>query len=139
MASKDSNTAPNPVERLELTLDVYGRVISGVMMLLGLRQWAIIIGIINGSGSVGLEQMPTAWQFATAHLAVVDLVASVGLWQRTAWGNVVWIYAALAEIAMHTVFIQTFGSNYLIVFLHAAAIVGFATILLMLRRAAARE
>ena len=59
--------------------------------------------------------MSTAWKIATMHLAVVDLVAAVGLWMRVAWGKVVWIYAALSEIAFHTVFIGTFGSDLPIV------------------------
>ena len=45
------------------------------------------------------------------HLAVVDLVAAVGLWMRVAWGKVLWVYAALSEIALHTVFIGTFGGD----------------------------
>ena len=45
------------------------------------------------------------------YLAVVDLVAAVGLWMRVAWGKVLWICAAVSEIALHTVFIRPFGSD----------------------------
>ena len=74
---------------------------------------------------------------ATIHLAVVDLVAAVGLWQRVAWGNVLWIYAALFEVAMHTVFIGTFGADYLVVAFHVFTVAGFGIVAFAARRAAA--
>ena len=136
MAAKDNDTSPlTSVERLDSSLGIFGRAMSVVMMLLGLRQWAIILGVVSGAGGM-FEGMSTPWQIATAHLAVVDLVASVGLWQRAPWGNVVWIYAAVAEIAMHTLFVGTFGKNYLIVALHAATLLAFVTLVLLRRRAA---
>jgi hypothetical protein len=136
MASSDRDTGPTTAERLDFALDIYGRAVAALMMYLGLRQWAVILGLGDGVGG-SFEAMSMQWQVATAHLAVVDLVASVGLWQRTAWGNVVWIYAAVAEIAMHTVLIATFGSDYLIVLIHLVAITGFF-VLWFLRRQASR-
>ena len=62
------------------------------------------LGVVAGAGGT-FEAMNTPWKIATMYLAVVDLVAAVGLWLRAAWGNVLWIYAALSEVAMHTVFI----------------------------------
>ena len=134
MASKDSDTATDPVERLANIIEIYGRVMSAVMMLLGLHQWAIILGLMAGVGGT-FETMSTPWQTATAHLAVVDLVASVGLWQRAAWGNVVWIYAAAAEIAMHTVSVGTFGSDYPIIAFHTVTVLAFVTMVILHRRA----
>jgi hypothetical protein len=49
---------------------------------------------------------------------------------------VVWIYAALAEIAMHTVFMGTFGADYTIVVFHAATVTGFTGLAFVARRAA---
>jgi hypothetical protein len=80
--------------------------------------------------------MTTAWKMATINLAVVDLVAAVGLWQRVAWGNVIWVYAALFEVAMHTVFVATFGTDYLVVAFHVFTIGGFVALNLIARRAA---
>lgn len=122
-----------PANRLPLVADLYGRLMSAVMMVLGLRQWAVILGMIKGAEG-SFEAMPTPWQVATVHIAVVDLVASVGLWQRMAWGNVVWIYAALAEVAMHTVFIGTFGPDYVIVAFHVLTILIFVALAVLLRR-----
>ena len=64
--------------------------------------------------------MPTPWNMATMHFAVVDLVASVGLWQRVAWGNVVWFYAPCSQIAMHTVFIAHLRQRPDVVAFHAS-------------------
>lgn len=133
-ASEDQDTA----ERLEMALGVYVRVVAGLMMVLGLRQWAIIVGAMAGPAGM-FADMSTTWKIATAHLAVVDLVASVGLWQRTAWGTVVWIYAALAEIAMHTVFMSTFGQDIVMVAIHVVALIGFGALLLLHQRAIRRQ
>jgi hypothetical protein len=84
------------------------------------------------------EAMSTPWQLATMHLAVVDLVASVGLWTRAAWGNVLWIYAAASEIALHTVFAGTFRNNALIVAFHLITISGFVALRFLARRDAAK-
>ena len=139
MTIRDKNAVAEPVRvnRLPLILDVYARTLAVVMMLLGLRQWAIILGIHEGCGGM-FEEMSASWQIATMHLAVADLVAAVGLWMRVAWGNVVWIYAALSEIALHTVFISTFGSDMLVVAFHFATLAGFAILFIMSRRAEAR-
>lgn len=115
------------------TLDIYGRVLAIILMLFGLRQWAVIVGVAASPGGP-FETMSVAWQLATMYLAVADLVASVGMWMRVAWGNVLWICAALSEIAFHTFFISTFGSDYTVVGFHLFAIGGFATLLLLARK-----
>ena len=57
------------------------------------------------------EAMTMPWKIGTMYLAVVDLVAAVGLWMRVAWGKVIWSTRPLSEIVLHTVFIATFGSD----------------------------
>jgi hypothetical protein len=136
MAIKEKGAAATQASRLEFILDVYGRVMSGLLMLLGLFHWAVILGVVAGAGGT-FEEMSAAWKMATIHLAVVDLVAAVGLWQRVAWGNVLWVYAALFEVAMHTVFIATFGPDYLVVVFHVFTVAGYAAIAFLVRRAAA--
>jgi len=136
MTIREKNPAAPPAteSRLPLVLDIYARVLSGALMILGLRQWAVILGII-GSGGGMFETMTAPWQVATMHIAVVDLVASVGLWLRVAWGNVVWVYAALSEIALYTVFQSTFGLDIPIVAFHAITLVGFLVLFFLGRRA----
>ena len=113
MSVRDKNAIADQerATRLPLMIEVYARALAVVMMVLGLRQWAVILGVIASKGGM-FEAMSTPWQLATMHLAVVDLVASVGLWMRAAWGNVLWIYAALSEIALHTVFVGTFRQQF---------------------------
>jgi Family of unknown function (DUF6163) len=130
---KESTPPPSPADRLPVILTVYGRVMAGALMLLGLYQWAIIVGITPGATGM-FEAMATPWKIGTMHLAVVDLVASVGLWQRVAWGNVVWVYAALSEIAMHTVFIGTFGSDLPIVVFHVVTVTVYFALFIVERR-----
>ena len=115
-----------------MTLDYYVMALALVMMLLGLRQWAVILGVLPGDGT--FEAMSTAWKLATMHMAVVDLVASVGLWLRVAWGKVIWIYAVLSEIALHTVFIGAFGGDLLVVSFHVATLAAFVVLTILARR-----
>jgi len=134
MANKEKHPAPGYATRLPFAIDVYGRVMSGLLMLLGLFHWAVILGIIAGRGGM-FEEMTTAWKMATINLAVVDLGAAVGLWQRVAWGNVLWVYAALFEIAMHTVFYATFGTDYLVVAFHVFTVAGYFVLMFLARQA----
>jgi hypothetical protein len=124
MSLSEKESTARPVDRLQMALEIYGRVMAGVMMGLGLRQWAVILGIIDGRTGP-FETMSVPWQMATMHLAVVELVACVGLWQRVAWGNVVWFYTALSVIAMHTVFSSTFGSDLAAVAFHATTVAAY--------------
>ena len=129
----DSSEPRPPRNRYDFALDQYATALSIVMMLFGLREWAIIVGMTPGGGGT-FEAMSTAWKVVTMHMAVVDLVAAVGLWMRVAWGRVVWIYAALSEIAVHTVFIGTFGEDLPKVAFHVATLVAFLILILLARR-----
>ena len=68
------------------------------------------------------------------YLSVIDLVASVGLWMRVAWGKVVWLLAALSGIALHTVFIPTFGSDLPMTLLHVLTVAAFVALTFLVRR-----
>jgi hypothetical protein len=136
MSTKDQLTAAPPQNRQLAALDYYLMALAAAMMLLGLRQWAIVLGVISSGGGT-FEAMSTPWKLATMHLAVVDLVASVGLWLRVAWGKVIWIFAALSEIAFHTVFIRALGSDLVVVAFHAASIIAFIVLSFMAQRESA--
>lgn len=128
MSTNDDVATARPERgRHEVALDVYQIALSILMMLLGLHQWAVILGIVSGTTGT-FEAMSTAWKIATMHLSVVDLVAAVGLWMRVSWGTVVWILAAVSEIAFHTAFIGTFGGDLPMIALHLATIGGFAVL-----------
>lgn len=122
-----------PDNPYDLALNVYLRGVAAILLLLGLRHWLYIAGVFQDDGW-SLETMSNQWRFVTINLAVVDLVAAVGLWMRVAWGNVIWIYVALFEIAMHTVFADTFGLDLLIVSFHVISLLVFVGLLVMSRR-----
>lgn len=138
MIDSEVTQLPNePDNPYALALTIYLRGIAAIMMMLGLRHWLYIAGIFNDPGW-NFETMTTGWQFVTIHLAVVDLAAAVGLWMRVAWGNVLWVYAAVFEIAIHTVFGETFGFDPIIIAFHIAALAGFVVLLILQRRFAAQ-
>jgi hypothetical protein len=115
-------------DRFAVVLDWYVVGLAAFMMLLGLYQWAIIIGLIPGPHGVTFEAQPTAWKMAIMYLAVADPVAAVGLWMRVAWGRVMWVVAAVSEIALHTVFVATYGADIVVVVVHAATLLAFAVL-----------
>jgi len=135
MASKEKAPLPDFAEKLPFVIDVYGRVMSGVLLLMGLFHWAVLMGVVEGQGGL-FEDMTAGWKMATITLAVVDLVAAVGLWQRVAWGNVLWYAAALFEVAIHTVFAGAFGADYIIVAFHVFSVAGFVALSVIARRVA---
>ncbi len=122
-----------PDNPYDLALTIYLRGVAAMLLLLGLRHWLYIAGVFQDPGW-SFETMSTPWRAVTIQLAVVDLVAAVGLWMRVAWGNVIWIYVALFEIAMHTVFAETFGLDLLIVAFHVVTLLVFVALLVMSKR-----
>jgi len=126
-ASEDDGT------RYVKTIDIYGRLVAVVLMLFGLREWAVILGVATSYGGP-FETMTIAWKMATMYLSVIDLVAAVGLWMRVAWGNVLWVCVAASEVAFHTIFMETFGSDYTIVVFHLFALGGYLTLFLLARK-----
>lgn len=122
-----------PDNPYDLALTIYLRGVAAMLLLLGLRHWLYIAGVFQDPGW-SFETMSTPWRAVTIQLAVVDLVAAVGLWMRVAWGNVIWIYVALFEIAMHTVFAETFGLDLLIVAFHIVTLLVFVALLVMSKR-----
>jgi hypothetical protein len=123
-----TTVAPRP-DTYRVALFYYEIALAALMLGLGLWQWSIIVGI-----SRGFEAMPAAGKIATMVLAVADVVAGAGLWMRVAWGRVIFVVAAVAEIALHTVFIATYGSNWTAVALHLAALAAYAALAILARR-----
>ena len=119
--------------RYERILGNYLTAISLAMLALGLSQWAVILGIIPTSGGP-FEAISTEWKIVVMHVAVVDLVAAVGLWMRTPWGVVVWIYAAVSEIVFHTVFMHKFGADLLLLGFHCVTLLIFLVLTILARR-----
>jgi uncharacterized membrane protein (DUF2068 family) len=45
------------------------------------------------------DNLPPLQGAAVIYFAIFDLVAAVGLWLATPWGGVIWLVAALSQIA----------------------------------------
>lgn len=113
-----------PKQRLALIRRLnalHHRVLSVVMMMLGLRNWAIILGLAAAPAGP-FTGLSAENQIAIMNVAAAELVAATGLWMPVPWGTVVWIYAALSEIAMHTIFAGSFGSAPVLVAVHGVAL-----------------
>jgi hypothetical protein len=125
-------------ERIQGITHLYLRSLAIVLLLLGLMQWLVILGVfVNPAWR--FEAMPINWQAATIVLAVGYLVAGVGLWMRVAWGAVVWVAAALFEIIIHVGFTEYFGLNPLIVGFHIVTLAIYGALFIALRRANKRR
>ncbi|MEJ8573697.1 DUF6163 family protein [Microbaculum marinum] len=84
----------------------------------GLLHWSRIIGVLGP----GFETMPVHMQIATVYFALLQVVASVGLWCGAAWGVAAWLFCAVAELVMHLGFSDLFGSAWLTVLFHFVTI-----------------
>jgi len=84
----------------------------------GLMHWGRIIGVLGP----GFETMPVHLQIATVYFALLQVVASVGLWCGAAWGVAAWLFSAVAELVMYLGFTDLFGSSWLIVLFHFVTI-----------------
>jgi hypothetical protein len=104
--------------------------LAALMMLLGLWQWSVIVGL----GSGAFEAMPPSIKAATVYLAVADLVAAVGLWLRVAWGRVIFLVAVVSEVALHTAFVATYGSNWPLVIVLVGVLAVYAGLAVLARR-----
>jgi hypothetical protein len=113
----DPSRSLEPV-RVEATTAVVGgwtgyliwflRAMAGLSMLKGLYQWSHILGIGVRPDQV-FEAHTPAWQVTTAFFAIIDLVASVGLWLAAPWGAVVWLTSIVSMIVVEFLFPQIFG------------------------------
>lgn len=109
----ESSDQPD-VGRWTRRLVLFLRVMAGVSMLKGLYHWSWVCGIAVPANDV-FENHSIAWQSATVFFAVIDLVASVGLWLAAAWGAVIWLTAVASMLAVEIFFPQVFGSGFLTV------------------------
>lgn len=112
---------------------VYMRALSLLFMALGLYQWALLLGAIPTSRpdffTLSLQQ-----QAMILFFAVANLVASVGLWMNATWGIVVWVSAAAARIARHTVFAASLGWMPVATAVEVALIIGYIALVVVQAR-----
>lgn len=94
-----SKAAGRDSPRWGLLLIWFMRLTAAFWLALGLYYWAVILGKLDLAGAAFLS-LSLSRQTAVVFFATLDLVAAVGLWLATPWGGVVWLFTALAEIAL---------------------------------------
>lgn len=126
---------------LEASFRLFVRLVALTALIAGLQYWGRLIGYSDG-GVSRFDLIPTHWQVASVSLAVLLPVAAVGLWIQVAWGPVIWIVAAGAEVVMHQGFPLWFGQRPLLVIAHGVVLgvyIGFRLALFLKRRSDARQ
>ncbi|WP_319531392.1 DUF6163 family protein [uncultured Cohaesibacter sp.] len=93
-------------ENLPLWFVVLARIASLFLMITGLLYWS---GLIGFWGESTLET--DLWQVASLHvlLACSFLIASIGVWQLTFWGVVMWVLSAICQ-TMAIIWFSSFTS-----------------------------
>ncbi|WP_319484676.1 hypothetical protein [uncultured Cohaesibacter sp.] len=81
-------------DNLPFWLIVLARLGSLFLMLTGLFYWADILGVF---GESGLERGMWVAPAARVLLACSFLIASVGVWQLSFWGVVMWALSAITQ------------------------------------------
>jgi hypothetical protein len=112
----------------------YLRLVAAISMLEGLYHWSAVCGIRTGLDG-GFQAQTLPWQAATIFFAIIDLVASVGLWLAAPWGAVVWLTSSVSMIVVQLLFPQVYGVQMALV----AAELCLIAIYLVLAFLAARE
>src|SRR3954468_6952566 len=104
---------PLPTRKIflpDLLMTLFLRIVALGCLWYGLRLWGQLIGYTDG-GALRFDLLPADLEAANATLAVLYPVAAIGLWLRGAWGPVIWTAAAILEITMHEILIDTFGGD----------------------------
>lgn len=74
------------------------RILALLWLMKGLAAWGIIFGIL------GREEdfLSRSLEFQTfiIYFSVVDIIAAVGLWMVSSWGNVLWLIAVLSYLVL---------------------------------------
>jgi hypothetical protein len=97
-----------------LAYQLFTRATALFALSLAVASMARISGIGDFSPS-RFDLMEPAWRAACVTLVVFCSAAGFGLWSLARWGNVIWLAAALLQIAMHTLYASIFGANPVLV------------------------
>lgn len=94
------------------------RVLALFQLAKGMVHWGLLITVSDGSGS----QEATEYLTANIYFAVLDPVAGVGLWLTSSWGAVLWLLAAVSQIAISLGFPEVYGALWPLIAFEAFAI-----------------
>ncbi|MGU3398520.1 DUF6163 family protein [Brucellaceae bacterium D45D] len=116
---------------LEWIFAWFMRLLALIVLATGIAYWIRLIGIYPGL-LWRFDLMPWMWQTASVALALLMPVAATGLWMRAPWGPVLWLVAAIGEIAIYSVFARYFEYRPLTVGLNVTFILVYVTFRVLL-------
>lgn len=99
-------------------LVLFFRILALFQLAKGMVHWGLLISI------TGEQTGPLAEEYLAANIyfAVLDPVAGVGLWLTSSWGAVLWLLAAVSQIAICLGFPEIFGQMWGLIAFNAIAI-----------------
>lgn len=83
--------------RFGFALVVFMRVTAAIWIMQGLSQWSAVL-TTGADGLSPFAALAPAAMMAAVFFAVVDFIASVGLWLAAPWGGVIWLVAVGAQL-----------------------------------------
>ncbi len=131
MTDETAARLPARQSTLELSFDLFLRLVALSCLVYGTAYWVRLIGFFEGA-EWRFDLMPFYWQMTAVPLAVLFPFAAVGLWMMASWGPVVWVLCAGLEMVMYGLFPNSFGRWPLIVGLHAAVATAYIVLRAML-------
>ncbi len=106
-----------PVTDWTQNLVLFFRVLALFQIAKGLVHWGLLI-----HPSAGTETLSVEYLTGNIYFAVLDPVAGVGLWLTSSWGAVLWLLAAVSQIAICIGFPEIFGQLWPLIAFEAVAI-----------------
>ncbi|WP_068315954.1 hypothetical protein [Polycladidibacter hongkongensis] len=85
-----------PMQRWQ---EIYFRVLSAIMLGLGLYHWAVLIQVVPLYDNT-LLSMTMVQQALVIANSVLSLVVAVGLWLLASWGGILWLVYACAHVLL---------------------------------------
>ena len=92
-----TSTEPEDESRFGRLLVIFMRIVAVLWLFEGLMQWSAVV-VTNVDGRSGLATLSVSAVVAVIFFAVIDLIASIGLWLATPWGGVIWLVTAGAQV-----------------------------------------
>lgn len=117
------NTSPHRGEqdRSGLVLVIFMRLIAALWLAEGLIQWSLVV-VTDVDGRSGLATLTVPAVVAVVFFAIINPIASVGLWLATPWGGVIWLVTAGAQLFVAVILPGFFD--------HPAMVVAFDVLLI---------
>lgn len=105
------------------------RALAVLELAKGLYHWALLLGL----GPTPFPDGPLVQRIGAVFFAVADPVAAVGLWLAAAWGVVIWLCAASAQL-MFSALVPSGALNLLVTPVWALAMAVYLALSLKAKR-----